>query len=460
MDSAIRAANWLFAMEFFTHNSNLLDKEFLTKVYSSLYDHGFYIRRNLQKIDSITTNHYIAGISGLLFISLYCPFFEKSKEWKEFALKALEAEIEKQIYPDGCDYEASTSYHLLVLEIIFYSLLLCERAGVFLPKSYNNKLKRMFEASLYYLKTDKMAPQIGDNDNGRYFKLSNKPILEHKYLLILAATYFKDKNFKLKHFEFDEEAFWVFGNKGKELYDNLPSRKEPITSKVFPNAGWYIMRHEDTYCFISCGPNGQNGNGGHAHNDKLSFELMLDGKDIIIDPGTYVYTPYPVERNKFRSTESHNTIQFNGCEQNEIPKKNMFSLPDSVNIKYATLKETADQIRFEGEIQYLNFTHKRMIILDKKHSNLQITDKISTLKPVMAKLRFHLSPDVYYYNSSIYSKKTGRKIASIEINDYKILKGEYDHSPEYGVKMKAECLLANITATKDIQTITTFIKKK
>ena len=39
----------------------------------------------------------------------------------------------------------------------------------------------------------------------------------------------------------------------------------------------------------SCLAVGQDGNGGHAHNDQLSIELNVDGEDWIADPGTYLY---------------------------------------------------------------------------------------------------------------------------------------------------------------------------
>jgi len=458
MDTAIRAANWLVIKELFETSFNF-PEAFLIKLYGSLYDHGRYIRKHLQCINNVTTNHYIAGIVGLLFIALYCPFFKRSKEWQNFAVRELEKEIRKQVYPDGCDYEASTSYHLLALEMFFYALLLCERAGIFLSESYKSKINKMFKCVLYYIKPTGMAPQIGDNDNGRFFKFSNRPILEHKYLLSLAASYFKDGNFKLKQLNLEEEPFWIFGKNTKTLWDNLPLGEGLLETKSFLHAGWHIIRHNNDYCFISCGPNGQGGRGGHAHNDKLSFELAIDGQDIIVDPGTYVYTPYPEERNKFRSTEYHNTIKFNGYEQNEILKDAIFGLLDRVKIKEATLEKTKNEIRFEGEIQYLDFTHKRIIILNKELRDWQIVDNIFCSKPTKAKLIFHLSPNLFYNEGFIFSKKTHKRIVLIEAEDYEIKKEEYDYSLEYGLKTKAECLIASIPAMRGSRTVTTYIRK-
>ncbi len=458
MDIAIRAANWLVIKELFETSFDF-PETFLMKIYGSLYDHGRYIRKHLQRFKNVTTNHYISGIVGLLCIALYFPFFKRSKEWLDFAVKELETEIEKQVYPDGCDYEASISYHLLVLEIFFYALVLCERADVSLSESYKAKVKKMFEVTLYCIKPDGRIPQIGDNDNGRLFKFSKRPVNNHKYLLSLAAIYYKDSNFKLKQFELYEEAFWIFGEDANIIWDTLSYRENPIQSKSFPNAGWYIIRHNNDYCFISCGPNGQGGRGGHAHNDKLSFELMLDGQDIIVDPGTYVYTSYPEERNKFRSTEYHNTIKFDGYEQNEILDNAMHFLPDKVKIMYAELIELEDKIMFQGEIEYADIRHKRVISLNKKSANWQIKDSFSCANPVNAKLMFHLSPELTVNGNNILGKGNGKKIASIEVDGYELIKYNYDYSPEYGVKVEATCISANIFAGKEMPSVTTYIQK-
>lgn len=118
-----------------------------------------------------------------------------------------------------------------------------------------------------------------------------------KYLLSLGAVFFKESKWRIREFfNSDEdiaEILILFGKKGKSIWDSLEWHSlKNISSKAFNNSGWYVMRNNKEYCIMSCGPNSQNGNGGHAHNDKLSFELMLNGKDIIIDPGTFVYTPY------------------------------------------------------------------------------------------------------------------------------------------------------------------------
>jgi hypothetical protein len=44
---------------------------------------------------------------------------------------------------------------------------------------------------------------------------------------------------------------------------------------------------------------------GHAHDDMLAVELQIDGCDVLTDPGTFVYTPLPAERNLYRAAAAH-----------------------------------------------------------------------------------------------------------------------------------------------------------
>jgi len=430
IDAAMRVVNWLVTLEYFSE-SNSLSSEFLRKLYLSIYEHGVFIRNHLET-KPVRTNHYLADIAGLFFISVYCPFFKESKKWRMFCLKELEKEIQHQVYPDGCDFEGSTSYHRLALEMFFYCGLLAQRSGETFSDSYRARLKKMFEFSLYCVKPNGAIPQIGDNDNARFLVFSKCPVLEHKYLLILAAVYYQNPGFKMPDFKFDEEAFWVFGKEAARIFQNLSSRKDLLGSKAFPNAGWYIMRHENDYCFVSCGPNGQDGIGGHAHNDKLSFELMLDGEDVIVDPGSYNYTAYPGWRNRFRSTGFHNTVNLENIEQNNITSS-LFALGSGVDFKVNRFEDKSRHIIFEGEISYIfnGCKHLRVIILDKLNRSVEIVDEIISPTGINCAIVFCLPPN---YKEPKVTTRLG--VFGKESGSY---------SAEYGIKTQTVFLLNKLS---------------
>jgi hypothetical protein len=72
-----------------------------------------------------------------------------------------------------------------------------------------------------------------------------------------------------------------------------------------PLFGVYIVRSDRVHLVIRCGYALHDGAGVHAHDDQLSFDLVLDGRSVTADPGTYIYTPSGAWRNRYRSARAH-----------------------------------------------------------------------------------------------------------------------------------------------------------
>lgn len=84
-----------------------------------------------------------------------------------------------------------------------------------------------------------------------------------------------------------------------------PDVFDGVECLAYPDFGLFIWRSDRIYLAARCGPVGQNGFGGHAHNDQLAVELQQDGRDLSADPGTYLYTPDAASRNAYRSVAAH-----------------------------------------------------------------------------------------------------------------------------------------------------------
>jgi len=87
-----------------------------------------------------------------------------------------------------------------------------------------------------------------------------------------------------------------------------------LTLAGYPQFGIYTFRSRRLFLAVRCGAIGQDGHGGHAHNDQLAIELTIDGVDLIADPGTYVYTAAPGLRNRYRSADMHFVPRIAGKE--------------------------------------------------------------------------------------------------------------------------------------------------
>ncbi|RKZ84103.1 MAG: heparinase, partial [Candidatus Parabeggiatoa sp. nov. 1] len=334
MDVGIRIANWLVAYDLFMAHGAEFDAAFMTIFKRSIYEHGHHIINHLEGSPTLRSNHYLADIVGLLYAAAYLPSSKEIDAWLAFAVDEVIKEVKIQFHPDGSNFEASTSYHRLSGELVIYATLLIlgattrdcpykhlKRRGnpLWLPSWYIERLQKMAEFTMDMTRPDGLIPQIGDNDSGRFIKLSSV----HQRLSVreAKARYCHLKNYKglpeeadywdevhLDHrhlvsainglFKRDDFAKFA-GNVRIEqaIIEQLAghvcrpaSSDKGIahgTQTAYPDFGLYLYRDERVYLAIRCGSNGQNGNGGHAHNDQLSFELAIDGITLISDPGTY-----------------------------------------------------------------------------------------------------------------------------------------------------------------------------
>ena len=71
MDVAIRAVNLLVARDLFITAGAEFDTHFEEFLGRYIYDHGLHIVKNLEWFSGRRSNHYLANICGLVFISSY-----------------------------------------------------------------------------------------------------------------------------------------------------------------------------------------------------------------------------------------------------------------------------------------------------------------------------------------------------------------------------------------------------
>ena len=314
MEAAIRASNMICGWYFFK-DSNLITNNFFESFLTSLQEHGNYIYNNLEGSPLLTSNHYLADIAGLVFLGILFPELKGADIWKKKGIEALEEEMVKQVYDDGVNFESSTSYHRLVLEFFSYSAILCKYNNIKLSGNFWNKLNKMFTYVAYYTKPNGLAPQISDNDDGRFFIFANYYNWEkrdHRYLINIGATLFPENKIINSYITDSPEAFWITSKLKNENFNNYSPFK--LQTKAFPKAGIYILRSDKIYCYADIGQLGQNEGGGHDHNDLFGFELNYNGEDFIIDPGSYLYTSDHKNRNLFRSVKMHNTLNVDNQE--------------------------------------------------------------------------------------------------------------------------------------------------
>jgi uncharacterized heparinase superfamily protein len=321
MEVAIRAVNWVWAAAT-AETRRPLDAPLRSRVAESLCAHARHVALNLEGTPYLRSNHYLADVLGLFVIGTVVDAPE-AERWLRDGQAALEQEILTQVHDDGLGFEASLPYHGLALEMFLVAKLAADAAGRPFSARYDERLRRMLLASWSVRHANGRLPQFGDGDSGRILPagFARPATLDHLLWLGAAVAGFAVVLPGPPH----EEVAWTAGlDAWRTLADAEPVPPEPRDS--FPGGGVEVLRSERVHVAVRCGDVGQNGNGGHAHNDALSFELSLDGTALVVDPGTYVYTSDPAARNAFRSTASHNTLAVESAEINPVDAAQLFAL--------------------------------------------------------------------------------------------------------------------------------------
>jgi hypothetical protein len=367
MEAGIRSINIIVALAMFRSSPNLTN-EALELILKTLLAHGRFIRSNLEFSYRTTSNHYLSDLIGLFVIGSCIPELREAGRWRSFSAPRLAREMKRQVLEDGVDYEASTGYHRLVLEIFALFFSIAQTTALVIDAEFSALLRAMFDFVRTYLKPDGTAPMIGDSDDGRIIKFKARLADDHSYLLSIGSILLNDSN--LRPPRIDEEAIWWCGEPGIKSFDRLPVNGLVAESKAFPKAQIFVQRTDDLYTIIDCGDHGARGRGSHAHSDALAVEIFAYDRTFLRDPGTYVYTADEKERNLFRSTAYHNTVRVDGEEISQVNQGELFAFAGNVRPKVNEWESTAERDMLDAEHTAYSrlaspVTHRRIVTLDK-----------------------------------------------------------------------------------------------
>ena len=332
MDVAIRAVNWVHAAMLFDDRiRNDSDDSFFSTMAEALWMAGVHIRRNLEWCgprSEIAGNHFLANITGLVTLGLFFHNTRRGRGWFSFGKRWMETEIQRQVYPDGCNVETSTSYHRLVMEMFMWSAAICRQAGKPLSGLYHARLMKMADFVASYTSPSGEEPQFGDNDSGRLITAGISDGRDHRYLLDGTSAFggALDR--------------WSLGG------GCHPSAG--MATGAFPDGGYWFAGVGAMWGAIRAGRACDGG--AHTHCDQLSVVLHVAGQPVLVDRGTGCYTSNPDLRNRLRSTTSHNTPVVNGWEQNGfgMTLARVFSMANDAATEVNVWEHTPGQVHFQG----------------------------------------------------------------------------------------------------------------
>jgi hypothetical protein len=227
----------------------------------------------------------------------YLSDLPEAADWVSYAVPELERQILIQFQPDGSNYEASTAYHRLSLEMVQKSLLSPPSAEV------GERLQKAIQFAKDCTKPSGRAVQVGDNDSGRFLNFDPRSAdLDFSHL-------WQDESHVEPRYPtvaFEEEPQGVAISAIRLVFKFPdPTALQDLKPFAYPDFGLFGWKNDRAFVSFRCGSIGQLGRGGHAHNDQLAVELEIDGVAWAQDPGSFTYTADMTERNRYRSVMAH-----------------------------------------------------------------------------------------------------------------------------------------------------------
>jgi Heparinase II/III-like protein/Heparinase II/III N-terminus len=454
MEVALRVVNWVAVLRTLEPWRPLKDP-LRSEITQSLQVHGRHIAANLEGTPYLRSNHYLSDILGLLVLGASLTGDPDAVKWFRHAHAAFEREIATQVHDDGVGFEASLSYHALALEIFLLAYTVAARHGQPFSPRFRDRLVRMVEASRALRHPDGRLPQFGDSDSGRVLPggFERDPTLDH-LLWLGAATLDLRRPFPR---EPHEEVAWTLGAEAWQRIAEQPVARPP-SRLAFPDSGFYLLKSQRMHVVVRCGDVGQNGNGGHAHNDLFSFELSLD-TPLIIDSGTYVYTSHPQVRNQFRATASHNTVVVAESEINPVMKTGLFRLKQVAHPHVESWELTSERVRLAAwHDGYRRLSpaviHRREFVLDRMIDNFEVIDELKGQGRQDARTYIHLSSDTAVTPTADGAWLAERGSACCRIHFFgveRVLLDEGWVSDRFGARQRAPVLVGLVTGRLPIR---------
>ena len=316
LEIALRSLSWLWVWHL-TASCDAVPAEFTSDLSGALQRNARHIERYLSTYFAPNT-HLLGEAVGLFAIGSLVAGSPAARRWQERGWQIILQEAERQVRADGLHFEQSTYYHTYALDFFLHARILAERNHITIPKAFDATIEKMLKAT-WALANSGCSPQFGDDDGGRVFDGRRNGREHMTDPLAVGAALLNRGDFKTAAGDLTEETVWLLGTCGAARFESLPNSAKRSQSIALRSSGIYAMASAQPTrqrLLIEAGPQGM-GWAGHGHADALSVQLDVDGKPVLIDPGTFTYVESSGERQRFRETRAHNTVEIDGVGQAE-----------------------------------------------------------------------------------------------------------------------------------------------
>jgi len=320
---------------------------------------GLSIRR-------ITHNHFFTEACSLYatLLLLKPRFFS----WTAYFISSvIMIEVNKQLDKDGFGYEGSSNYTLFVYDALsLVSALEVDCRLMYLSRKIDYFPFVTCCSSLDLNNGD--IVKIGDADCGRYVKINWAVDLSRPLEKELFQSFVDKENSALSYLNF------LFAQPSLLLSKTNKKLNQTVSFTYQNNrAGLFISTKNSKKIVIQGGATRINNDVGidHVHSDLMSFMYFFEGKNIFIDPGTFLYINGLTQRQALRHAKRHNCVVIDDHEYAE-QGKSFFGITNLALVERFEVREEQGSVEVDCELIMRGSVLKRHFTLSADLSSLQI----------------------------------------------------------------------------------------
>jgi len=310
IEAAIRIyAVWIPLLVYF-RKSPSWDQEGWVMFLNSIFDHAEFLNAHYSS-HSKCSNWDTMESTALFQAGVMFPEFSNAINWHRLGYRRVTHDVRYQFDHEGIHLERTPIYHLTAAGAFLQAYRIAKLNGIPVPPYMLPILEKTAEYIMKLVKPDFTTPMLGDADRNS--------LLERK----ADTSVYEGMNNTTDALDINEiRAFFrvlaeLTGRKDFLFFSSNREKGCPPDQKCFsmPDAGYFVFHtgweRKDSY-FLVTGTSLERGeNNAHSHYDAAHLELQVEGEDVLIDTGRFIYNSVNLIdwRNYFCSTAAHNTIE-------------------------------------------------------------------------------------------------------------------------------------------------------
>jgi hypothetical protein len=456
LEVAFRSLSWLWLYHIGADTS-IVPASFNDDLWRALAHNGRYIERYLSTYFAPNT-HLLGEAVALFFIGILCPDLASARRWRTIGWDITLEQARRQVRADGMHFEQSTYYHVYALDFFLHARILASRNDVSIPQSFDRTLEKMLDV-LQAMGAGGSIARLGDDDGGRVFDHRRNRAEHLLDPLATGSVLFQHPDFKAAASGIREETLWLLGPGALTSFESIAATSPPRKSAALEASGIHVLASPEDRDFrmtIDAGPLG-TGTGGHGHADALSVQVAFNGREWLSDPGTGTYIDDTGDRNRFRVTQAHNTLEVDGRSQAEPAGPFSWRELPVVQVERCIAGETFD-LFVASHTGYLRLepsvVHRRWVF-NLKTRFCFIFDEASGAGTHELCCHWHFAPGLQLHfeeDAAVATLSDGERFAVHVSNRRDWSRAIIDgcHSPAYG--RKQSCSILRFTCRADLPT--------